>query len=146
MYPTYDFACPIVDSIEGVTHAFRSKEYNERDEQYRLIWDIVCKGQKNPNDDTVCIKKNTPLVLPNIFQFSRLDFVRTVLSKRKLAKLIERGVVDGWDDPRLPTVQGIFRRGLQLEALEQFVADQAMSDKNTEQEWDKIWAFNDKVS
>jgi len=145
VYPTYDFACPIVDSIEGVTHAFRSKEYNERDEQYRLIWDIVCKDQKNPNEDTVCIKKGTPLVLPNIFQFSRLDFVRTVLSKRKLAKLIERGVVDGWDDPRLPTVQGIFRRGLQLEALEQFVADQAMSDKNTEQEWDKIWSFNDKV-
>merc|ERR1712130_530067 len=144
VYPTYDFACPIVDSIEGVTHAFRSKEYNERNEQYIQIWNIVCKGQKCPISNDI-VDKGQPLVLPNMFQFSRLDFVRTVLSKRKLAKLIERGVVDGWDDPRLPTVQGIFRRGLQLEALEQFVADQAMSDKNTEQEWDKIWAFNDKV-
>eukprot|EP01083_Nonionella_stella_P173226 596944_1 len=142
VYPTYDFACPIVDSIEGVTHAFRSKEYNERNEQYKLVWDIVCKGQKNPLDDNGIIKKGSEIVLPSMFQFSRLDFVRTVLSKRKLAKLIERGVVEDWNDPRLPTVQGIMRRGMQLEALDRFVMDQAMSVVNTEQEWDKIWSYN----
>ena len=131
VYPTYDFACPIVDTIEGVTHAFRSKEYNERNEQYKQIWNIVFDGDNNNN-----------YVLPNIFQFSRLEFVRTVLSKRKLGKLVERGVVDGWNDPRLPTVQGIFRRGLQLGALERFVMDQAMSVVNTQQEWDKIWSYN----
>merc|ERR1712130_168916 len=141
VYPTYDFACPIVDSIEGVTHAFRSKEYNERNEQYIQIWNIVCKGQKCPISNGI-VDKGQPLVLPNMFQFSRLDFVRTVLSKRKLSKLIERGVVDGWNDPRLPTVQGIFRRGMQLEALDKFVMDQAMSVVNTEQEWDKIWSYN----
>ena len=141
VYPTYDFACPIVDSIEGVTHAFRSKEYNERNEQYKQIWNIVCKGQKNPID-TVIVKKGSDISLPNMYQFSRLDFVRTVLSKRKLSKLIERGVVDGWDDPRLPTVQGIMRRGMQLAALDKFVMDQAMSVVNTEQEWDKIWSYN----
>merc|ERR1740123_270231 len=144
VYPTYDFACPIVDSIEGVTHAFRSKEYNERNEQYKQIWDIVCKGQKNPID-TVIVSKGSPIVLPQMYQFSRLDFVRTVLSKRKLSKLIERGVVDGWDDPRLPTIQGIMRRGMQLEALDKFVMDQAMSQVNTEQEWDKIWSYNQDV-
>ena len=62
-----------------------------------------------------------------------------------LAKLIERGVVSGWDNPRLATVQGISRRGLQLEALEQLVMDQAMSVANTHQEWDKIWAFNHEL-
>ena len=133
VYPTYDFACPIVDTIEGVTHACRSKEYNERDEQYKLIWDIIFK-----DDDEY---KETP----NMFQFSRLEFVRTVLSKRKLAKLIERGVVDDWDDPRLPTIQGIFRRGMQLGSLDKFVMDQAMSTANTEQEWDKIWSYNNDI-
>merc|ERR1712013_453309 len=126
----------IVDSLEGVTHAFRSKEYNERNEQYIRMWNLVCDNEEY---------ENTKMALPAMYQFSRLDFVRTVLSKRKLAVLIERGVVDGWDDPRLPTVQGIFRRGLQLEALEKFVMDQAMSDRNSEQEWDKIWAYNNEV-
>eukprot|EP00488_Nonionellina_sp_1-RS-2012_P000496 TRINITY_DN11343_c0_g1_i1.p1 TRINITY_DN11343_c0_g1~~TRINITY_DN11343_c0_g1_i1.p1 ORF type:complete len:163 (-),score=35.27 TRINITY_DN11343_c0_g1_i1:129-617(-) len=125
-------SCPIVDSTEGVTHAFRSKEYNERNEQYKQIWDIVCKGQKNPLNDNGIVTKGQQLVLPNMFQFSRLEFVRTVLSKRKLAKLIERGVVEDWNDPRLPTIQGIMRRGMQTEALDQFVMDQAMSVVNTE--------------
>mmetsp|Transcript_13614 Transcript_13614/g.20546 ORF Transcript_13614/g.20546 Transcript_13614/m.20546 type:complete len:905 (+) Transcript_13614:24-2738(+) len=143
VYPTYDFACPIVDSLEGITHAFRSKEYNERNEQYKQIWRIVCDGQAAPFAfESVGVQQNAPLQLPNMFQFSRLDFARTELSKRKLAKLIERGVVSGWDDPRLPTVQGITRRGLQIEALDKFIMDQAMSDRNTEQEWDKIWAYN----
>ena len=136
VYPTYDFACPIVDSIEGVTHVFRSKEYNERDVQYRDIWNIVCKGQKY---------KGKELKLGNIYQFSRQEFVRTVLSKRKLSDLIARGVVSGWDDPRLPTVQGIFRRGLQIEALINFVKAQAMTKKNNKQEWDKLWTFNKKI-
>eukprot|EP01084_Bolivina_argentea_P287698 493668_1 len=139
VYPNYDFACPIVDSLEGVTHAFRSKEYNERNIQYKEIWNIVCNGQINP------LTNGQLFVLPNMFQFSRQEFTRTVLSKRKLAKLIERGVVESWDDPRLPTIQGIFRRGLQLSALKKFIMDQSMSTANTEQEWDKIWTYNKRI-
>jgi glutamyl-tRNA synthetase len=124
--------------LEGVTHACRSKEYNERDEQYKLVWDIVCKGKKKPGSDE-------EYQLPEIYQFSRLDFKRTILSKRKLTVLVERGVVDGWDDPRMPTVQGMFRRGVQLEALRAFVLDQALSKRNNLQEWDKFWTYNKKV-
>eukprot|EP00494_Astrolonche_serrata_P006521 UN06545 len=103
VYPTYDLACPIVDSLEGVTHAMRSKEYNERNIQYHMLWNIVCKGEKY---------NGKALGEPEIFQFSRLEFVRTELSKRKLGWMIDEGLVESWDDPRVPTIRGVLRRGM----------------------------------
>ncbi|XP_033838940.1 bifunctional glutamate/proline--tRNA ligase isoform X2 [Periophthalmus magnuspinnatus] len=127
VYPTYDFACPIVDSVEGVTHALRTTEYHDRDDQY--FWFINALG----------IRK------PYIWEYARLNLNNTVLSKRKLTWFVDQGYVDGWDDPRFPTVRGVLRRGMTVEGLKQFIAAQGGSRSVVNMEWDKIWAFNKKV-
>lgn len=127
VYPTYDFACPIVDSIEGVTHALRTSEYNDRNDQYYMICDALR------------IRK------PFIYDYSRLNFNYTVMSKRKLTKLVDMGAVDGWDDPRFPTVRGLVRRGLTVDALRNFVLEQGASRSIATMEWDKLWTLNKKV-
>lgn len=127
VYPTYDFACPIVDSLEGVTHALRTTEYHDRDEQF--YWIINALG----------IRK------PYIWEYARLNLNNTVLSKRKLTWFVEQGYVDGWDDPRFPTVRGVLRRGMTVDGLKQFIAAQGGSRSVVNMEWDKIWAFNKKV-
>ncbi|TYJ15874.1 hypothetical protein E1A91_A10G212500v1 [Gossypium mustelinum] len=106
IYPTYDFACPFVDAEEGITHALRSSEYHDRNAQYHRIQEDM--GMRKVH----------------IYEFSRLNMVYTLLSKRKLLWFVQNGKVDGWDDPRFPTVQGIVRRGLKIEALIQFILEQ----------------------
>ncbi|XP_062303680.1 bifunctional glutamate/proline--tRNA ligase isoform X4 [Osmerus eperlanus] len=127
VYPTYDFACPIVDSVEGVTHALRTTEYHDRDDQF--YWMIEALG----------IRK------PYIWEYARLNLNNTVLSKRKLTWFVDQGYVDGWDDPRFPTVRGVLRRGMTVEGLKQFIAAQGGSRSVVNMEWDKIWAFNKKL-
>ncbi|KAK6159757.1 hypothetical protein DH2020_003138 [Rehmannia glutinosa] len=127
IYPTYDFCCPFVDAVEGITHALRSSEYHDRNDQYYRI----------QND--MGFRK------VHIYEFSRLNMVYTLLSKRKLLWFVQNGKVEGWDDPRFPTVQGIVRRGLKIEALIQFILEQGASKNLNLMEWDKLWAINKKI-
>jgi glutamyl-tRNA synthetase len=127
VYPSYDFACPIVDSIEGVTHALRTSEFLDRNPQY--WW--VC--------DALGIRK------PRIYDFSRLNLQYTVLSKRKLQWFVDTGRVTGWNDPRFPTVRGMRRRGLTVEALTAFVLSQGASRSVNLQSWNALWAANRQV-
>eukprot|EP01099_Mayorella_cantabrigiensis_P001424 TRINITY_DN1618_c0_g1_i2.p1 TRINITY_DN1618_c0_g1~~TRINITY_DN1618_c0_g1_i2.p1 ORF type:complete len:421 (-),score=118.54 TRINITY_DN1618_c0_g1_i2:28-1290(-) len=126
-YPTYDFACPIVDSIEGVTHALRSSEYHDRNALYDWVFDAL---------------KIRKVVIQD---FSRLNFSYTLLSKRKLQWFVDQKKVTGWDDPSFPTIQGLFRRGLTLEALREFILAQGSSKNINLMDMAKLWALNKKI-
>ena len=126
IYPTYDFACPIVDSDEGITHALRTTEYNDRDAQYQ--WFIT----------------NLKLRKVHNWNFSRMNFIKTFLSKRKLTKVVDEGKVWGWDDPRMPTVRGIRRRGMTIPALREFIIRQGPSKNINMMDWTAFWATNKK--
>ncbi len=127
LFPTYDYACPIIDSHEGVTHCLRTNEYVDRIPMY--YWVMEATGVKHVE----------------IYEFSRLNLIHTILSKRNLKWFVETGKVDGWTDPRFPTVQGIMRRGITAQALKEFMLAQGPSKSTNLMEWDKIYALNKDV-
>eukprot|EP00479_Gromia_sphaerica_P010723 TRINITY_DN5018_c0_g1_i1.p1 TRINITY_DN5018_c0_g1~~TRINITY_DN5018_c0_g1_i1.p1 ORF type:complete len:401 (+),score=90.88 TRINITY_DN5018_c0_g1_i1:110-1312(+) len=134
VYPTYDFACPVVDSVEGVTHALRTTEYHDRNAQYEEMWKMSLGS-----------KQSDEYKLPNVWGYSRLNFKNTVMSKRKLQWFVKEGHVDGWHDSRMPTIQGLFNRGLTLDAMREFVYSMAASRNIVNMEWDIIWTKNKKI-
>ncbi|SMQ53353.1 unnamed protein product [Zymoseptoria tritici ST99CH_3D7] len=126
IYPTYDFACPVVDSVEGITHALRTTEYNDRDPQYQ--WFLKTLNLRHVYN----------------WNFSRMNFIKTFLSKRKLNKVVDDGKVWGWDDPRMPTVRGIRRRGMTIPALQEFILKTGPSKNINLMDWSAFWATNKK--
>ena len=107
IYPLYDFAHGLCDALEGVTHSFCTLEFEDHRPLYD--WLLVECG----------IEEQTR---PRQYEFARLNVSHTVTSKRRLAHLVESGLVDGWDDPRLPTLRALRRRGCPPAALREFVA------------------------
>ncbi|WPC40456.1 glutamine--tRNA ligase/YqeY domain fusion protein [Clostridium sp. JS66] len=103
IYPMYDFAHPIEDAIEGVTHSICTLEF----EDHRPLYDWVVRE---------CEMESQPRQI----EFARLNVTNTVTSKRKLKKLVDEKFVDGWDDPRMPTIAGIRRRGYTPESIRNF--------------------------
>jgi glutaminyl-tRNA synthetase len=104
IYPMYAFAHPIEDAIEGVTHSLCTTEFEDQ----RPLYDWV-------------VRETEMEATPQQIEFGRLNLTNTVMSKRKLKQLVEEKYVDGWDDPRLPTISGLRRRGFTPEAIREFV-------------------------
>lgn len=112
IYPMYDFAHPLEDAIEGITHSLCSLEF----EDHRPLYDWVI----NNSQDIVPHK-------PRQIEFARLNLTQTVMSKRYLRRLVEEKYVSGWDDPRLPTIAAMRRRGYRPQAIASFIEQVGVS-------------------
>ncbi|RIV19575.1 glutamine--tRNA ligase/YqeY domain fusion protein [Alicyclobacillaceae bacterium I2511] len=106
IYPMYAFAHPLEDAIEGVTHSLCTLEFKDQ----RPLYDWVIRECEMPH-------------VPHQYEFGRLNLSNTVMSKRNLKKLVDEGLVDGWDDPRMPTLSGLRRRGFTPESIRSFVEE-----------------------
>ena len=114
IYPMYDFAHPIEDAIEGITHSLCTLEF----ESHRPLYDWVIDNISAP-------------AKPRQIEFARLGINNTVMSKRKLRALVEEGYVNGWDDPRMPTLCGLRRRGYTPKSIRSFVDQIGVSKVNS---------------
>ncbi|MGV7226112.1 MAG: glutamate--tRNA ligase [Nitrosopumilus sp.] len=126
IWPSYDMAVAIEDSIDGVTHAFRSKEFELRKELIDAILDAL--NMRKPVQGF----------------FSRLEFKGMPISKRIIKPLIEEGKVSWYDDPRLPTLEALKRRGIKAEAIRKFIMSLGLTKANTLAPFDALEAFNRK--
>ena len=115
IYPMYDFAHPIEDAIEGVTHSICTLEFEDHRPLYNWVLENV-GFWPNP---------------PKQIEFARLNLTNTVMSKRLLKKLVDEGTVEGWDDPRMPTIAGIRRRGYTPEAVRDFCEQIGIAKSNS---------------
>lgn len=118
IYPMYDFAHPIEDAYEGITHSICTLEF----EDHRPLYDWVVRECEFPQPH------------PQQIEFARLNITNTIMSKRFLKKLVDEGKVMGWDDPRMPTLSGLRRRGYPAEALKDFCERIGVSKANSEVE------------
>ena len=132
IYPMYDYAHALGDAIEGITHSLCTLEFEDHRPLYDWCVDNVLLHE-NPGLLAPLAAKGLPneAAKPRQIEFSRLNLDYTVMSKRKLMALVEERLVDGWDDPRMPTLQGIRRRGYTPEALKLFVARLGLSKQNS---------------
>jgi len=114
IYPMYDFAHPLEDAIEGITHSLCTLEF----EDHRPLYDWFI---------TNCDMES----IPRQIEFARLEMTNTLMSKRKLKILVDKNIVDGWDDPRLPTISGLRRRGYTPASIRNFVRAVGISKTNS---------------
>lgn len=114
IYPLYDFAHPIEDAIEGITHSLCSLEF----EDHRPLYDWVVEETQMES-------------VPRQIEFGRLNIENTVMSKRYLKILVDEKIVTGWDDPRMPTLSGLRRRGYTPEAIKNFIISTGLSKNNS---------------
>ncbi len=131
IYPMYDFAHALSDAIEGITHSLCTLEFEDHRPLYDWCVDKVDLAH-HPELLKPLTDKGFPFeaAKPRQIEFSRLNLNYTVMSKRKLMALVQDGLVDGWDDPRMPTLQGIRRRGYTPRALRLFVERLGLSKPN----------------
>ncbi|WP_141506564.1 glutamine--tRNA ligase/YqeY domain fusion protein [Paenibacillus luteus] len=114
IYPMYDYAHPLSDAIEGITHSICTLEF----EDHRPLYDwTVAECEMD--------------AAPRQYEFARLNVTNTVMSKRKLKQLVDEAVVDGWDDPRMPTISGLRRKGYTPEAMRAFCREIGVSKSNS---------------
>jgi glutamyl-tRNA synthetase len=126
-WPNYDLAVVVMDAIEEITHPMRTKEYELRDELYNaLFYELGFKK-------------------PTLVEFSRLQIKNAPISKRLLTPLVKEKKVSGWDDPRLPTLMGLKRRGILPEAIKNFVLSFGISKVESEPTLDALLAENRKL-
>lgn len=125
IYPMYDWAHGQSDAIEGVTHSFCTLEFDS----HRALYDWFLDHLPLPYDQ------------PRQTEFARLDLTHTVMSKRRLAALVSDGTVDGWDDPRLPTLRGLRRRGYPATAIREFCSFIGVSRTNSRHEIELLESF-----
>ncbi|MCA1024715.1 glutamine--tRNA ligase/YqeY domain fusion protein [Cytobacillus kochii] len=110
IYPMYAFAHPLEDAIEGVTHSLCTTEFEDQRPLYN--WVVAeCEMENQPQQ----------------IEFGRLNITNTVMSKRKLKQLVDEEIVDGWDDPRMPTISGLRRKGYTASAIREFVQETGVS-------------------
>lgn len=124
IYPMYDFAHPLQDSFEGITHSLCSLEYDN----HRILYDWV-------------IEKTEVKHHPHQYEFGRLNITNTIMSKRYLKQLVESKKVIGYDDPRMPTLTGMRRRGITPEAIKSFILSTGLSRINSTVEGDMLDHF-----
>lgn len=115
IYPMYDFAHPLEDAYEGITHSICTMEF----EDHRPIYDWVIANCECEH-------------VPHQYEFARLNITRTIMSKRYLRRLVDEGIVDGWDDPRMPTISGLRRRGYTPESIRDFCERIGVAKANSE--------------
>lgn len=118
IYPMYDYAHPISDAIEGITHSICTLEFENNRELYDWVIDNLIDYAKFPSR-------------PHQYEFARLNLNYTVMSKRRLLELVEGKHVRGWDDPRLPTIAGMRRRGITPESIRNFCASVGIAKANS---------------
>lgn len=114
IYPMYTFAHPLEDAIEGVTHSLCSLEFEDQ----RPFYDWVIEECEMSNQ-------------PKQYEFARLNITNTVMSKRFLKQLVDENIVDGWDDPRMPTISGLRRKGFTPESIRTFVREAGVTRSNS---------------
>jgi glutaminyl-tRNA synthetase len=116
VYPMYDFAHPVEDAIEGITHSLCTLEFEDHRPIYNWFIEHLDEFQREP---------------PRQIEFAKLNLSKTIMGKRYIKKLVDEGVIDGWDDPRMTTIAGLRRRGYTPEAIQDFCDEIGVAKANS---------------